>query len=78
MIIRDLKEEEIDKAEKLLILAFSPDTLTWAGTGNFAKNRFYYTKSIAAELDGELVGINFATIWGSFGYFGPLGVHPKV
>jgi GNAT superfamily N-acetyltransferase len=28
--------------------------------------------SFAAELDGELVGANFVTRWGSVGFFGPL------
>jgi predicted N-acetyltransferase YhbS len=30
----------------------------------------------AAELDGEIVGSNFVTTWGSFGFFGPLTVRP--
>ena len=32
--------------------------------------------AFAAEVDGELVGSNFAACWGSFGFFGPLTVHP--
>ncbi len=31
----------------------------------------------AAEVNGKLVGSNFATRWGSFGFFGPLTVHPE-
>ena len=32
--------------------------------------------AFAAEADGKLVGSNLATRWGSFGFFGPLTVHP--
>jgi hypothetical protein len=32
--------------------------------------------AFAAEVDGKLVGSNFATRWGSFGFFGPLTVDP--
>lgn len=32
--------------------------------------------AVAAEVDGELVGSNFVSRWGSFGSFGPLSVHP--
>jgi GNAT superfamily N-acetyltransferase len=32
--------------------------------------------AFAAEVYGKLVGSNFVTRWGSFGFFGPLTVHP--
>lgn len=31
-----------------------------------------------AELNGEVVGLNFATRWGSVGFFGPLSVRPDL
>src|SRR5262249_46127251 len=34
------------------------------------------TSAFGARLDGELIGSNFATNWGSVGFFGPLTVHP--
>jgi GNAT superfamily N-acetyltransferase len=34
------------------------------------------TAVLAAELDGRLIGSNFATNWGSVGFFGPLTVAP--
>ena len=34
--------------------------------------------AFGAERDGELVGSNFATRWGSFGFFGPLTVRPDL
>jgi GNAT superfamily N-acetyltransferase len=36
------------------------------------------TAAFGAELDGELVGSNFATRWGSVGLFGPVSVHPDL
>jgi GNAT superfamily N-acetyltransferase len=34
--------------------------------------------TFAAEFDGELVGSNFVTNWGSVGFFGPLTVRPDL
>src|SRR6185436_16085358 len=34
--------------------------------------------AFAAEVDGELAGSNFATRWGSVGFFGPLTVRPDL
>jgi hypothetical protein len=34
--------------------------------------------AFAAEVGGELVGSNFATDWGSVGFFGPLSVRPDL
>lgn len=34
--------------------------------------------ALAAEIDGALVGSNFATQWGSFGFFGPLTIKPEL
>lgn len=36
----------------------------------------YPDSAFAAEADGELVGSNFSTHWGSVGFFGPLTVRP--
>jgi hypothetical protein len=34
--------------------------------------------TFVAEVDGKIAGSNFATIWGSFGFFGPLTVRPDL
>jgi hypothetical protein len=34
--------------------------------------------AFVAERDGELVGSNLAGRWGSYGFFGPLSVHPDL
>src|SRR5207253_6981981 len=41
--------------------------------GRFAAE---HVASFAAEVEGELVGSNFVTNWGSVGFFGPLTVRP--
>lgn len=33
--------------------------------------------SIVYEENGKVIGFNFIHIWGSFAWFGPLGVHPE-
>jgi GNAT superfamily N-acetyltransferase len=33
--------------------------------------------ALVAEVDGKLAGSNFATNWGSFGFFGPLTILPE-
>ena len=33
--------------------------------------------SIVYEIDNKVVGYNFMHIWGSFAWFGPLGVDPE-
>jgi GNAT superfamily N-acetyltransferase len=37
-----------------------------------------HTASFAADHDGALAGVNFATNWGSVGFFGPLSVRPDL
>ena len=53
--------------------------MTFSGDADNVKTRFfaYSTSTLSAEsADGQLVGFNFVTNWGSVGYFGPLVVHP--
>jgi hypothetical protein len=51
---------------------------SWSGCCDYVYGRFgaEHVASVAAELDGELVGSNFATRWGSVGFFGPITVRP--
>lgn len=37
-----------------------------------------HVAAFGATLDGVLVGSNFATRWGSVGYFGPLTIRPDL
>jgi GNAT superfamily N-acetyltransferase len=47
---------------------------------DYAVGRFgaEHVASIAATDSGKLAGTNFATRWGSFGFFGPLTVRPDL
>ena len=81
--VRQLHERDVPDASRIARLAFGtflgrpdpdpsgPDTdrlrTLWLADP---------TAAFAAELDGTLVGSNFATHWGTVGFFGPLTVHP--
>jgi len=83
--IRPLREEELDEADRIMRLAFGsflglPDPLAFGGDAGLVRTRWHADPSaaVAAELDGELAGTNFAANWGSFGLFGPLTVRPDL
>ena len=50
------------------------------GDAGYVKTRWRAdpASAFAAEVDGALAGSNFATNWGSVGFFGPLSVRPDV
>jgi GNAT superfamily N-acetyltransferase len=81
--IHPLHESDIDSADRIFRLAFGtflglPDPTTFAGDADLVRTRFRADPSAAfgAYADGELVGSNFASNWGSVGFFGPLTVRP--
>ena len=82
--IRQLAESDLPAADYMRRLAFGtflglPDPMTFSGDADNVKTRFLAdpTSTLAAEsANGQLVGFNFVTNWGSVGYFGPLVVHP--
>ena len=77
-----LREHDLPEADRILRDAFE----TFTGIrGLFADKDYVRTRwaadparAIAAELDGELAGSNFVTLWGSLGFFGPLSVRPSL
>ncbi|MGD1807921.1 GNAT family N-acetyltransferase [Dapis sp. BLCC M126] len=81
--IRLLKEQELSEADQIFRLAFGtflglPDPMTFYGDTNYMQRWYAYPNAaLAAEIDGQLVGSNFLSKWGSFGGFGPLSVHPN-
>ncbi|OZH53899.1 GCN5 family acetyltransferase [Hydrocoleum sp. CS-953] len=81
--IRLLQEHELPKADRIFRLAFGtflglPDPMKFSGNTNYMQRWYAYPKAaFAAEIDGQLVGSNFLSKWGSFGSFGPLSVHPN-
>jgi GNAT superfamily N-acetyltransferase len=83
--IRQLRERDLPDADRIFRLAFGtfiglPDPLKFAGDTDFVGTRWraYPAAALAAEIDGRLVGSNFAADWGSVGFFGPLSVHPDL
>lgn len=81
--IRLLQANELAAADHLFRLAFGtflqlPEPTTFYGDAAYISHRWKTdpNATYAAEIDGKLIGFNFAINWGSFGYFGPLCVHP--
>jgi predicted N-acetyltransferase YhbS len=85
VVVRPLREGDLDAADRIFRQAFGTflglrDPLAFAGDSDWVRTRWRADPSLAlaAELDGELVGSNFATRWGSVGFFGPLTVRPDL
>ena len=81
VLIRPLQEGDLDAADRVMRIAFgtflgAPDPMMVFGDLDHVRSRFAAEPrwAFAAERDGEVVGSNFATRWGSFGFFGPLTV----
>jgi GNAT superfamily N-acetyltransferase len=83
--VRPLDRIDLAEADRIFRLAFGtflglPDPLAFAGDADFVRTRWEASpqSALGAYRDGELVGSNFATRWGSFGFFGPLTVRPDL
>ncbi len=85
ILIRPLAESELDEARRIIRLAFATflgfpaDDPRMGGDSDAAGTRWKTDPSsvLAAEHGGKLIGSNFATNWGSFGFFGPLSIEPE-
>jgi hypothetical protein len=57
-----------------------PDPMKMFGDSDIAHTRFRAApdSALAAEADSKLVGSNFVPNWGSFGFFGPLSIEPRL
>jgi predicted N-acetyltransferase YhbS len=83
--VRPLTESDLPGADEIMRVAFgtylgAPDPVAVFGDADYVRTRFRAAPDCAwaAEVDGEVVGSNFATRWGSFGFFGPLTVRPDL
>ena len=83
--IGPLGEDDLSSADDIMRRAFGtflgmPDPGTFMQTADYVHTRWAADPSaaFAATVDGELVGSNFATGWGSVGFFGPLTVSPHL
>jgi GNAT superfamily N-acetyltransferase len=83
-IIHALTEADLPEARRIVRVAFgtflgAPDPGQFWSDLDYVSGRFgaEHTAAFAAENDeGVLVGSNFATRWGSVGFFGPLTTRP--
>jgi GNAT superfamily N-acetyltransferase len=85
LTIRPLREADLPAADRIMRLAFGtflglPDPSKFMGDADYVRTRWLADPyaAFAAELAGELVGTNFATRWGSVGFFGPLTIRPDL
>ncbi|HLW47672.1 MAG TPA: GNAT family N-acetyltransferase [bacterium] len=85
VIVRPLVERDLPAATRIIRLAFgtflgAPDPENFWPELDYARTRWLADPGAAfgAADDGELVGSNFATRWGSVGFFGPLTVRPDL
>lgn len=83
--VRPMRESDLPAADEIMRVAFGtflgmPEPRTFMGDAAFVEPRWRSNPAgaFAAETNGTLVGSNFATRWGSFGFFGPLTVRPDL
>ena len=83
VVVRPLRRDDLPVADHIFRLAFGtfiglPDPLAFAGDADLIRPRYLADPSatFGAEVDGELVGSNVVTSWGTVGFFGPLTVRP--
>lgn len=81
--IRPMNEQDLEEARRVLNLAFgtfvgAPEPERFFGDMDYLGTRFNApnTAVFVAEENGELLGSNVATRWGSVAFFGPLSVRP--
>src|ERR1700677_652306 len=84
-VIGTLAEHDLPLAERIFRVAFGtflgvPDPETFWSDRDLVYGRWRspHVAAIGATIDGSLVGSNFATKWGSVGFFGPLTVLPEL
>jgi GNAT superfamily N-acetyltransferase len=81
--VRPLGENDLPEAKRIFHVAFGtflglPNPMEFYPDRDYVRTRYAADPSAAlgAEVEGELVGSNFATNWGSVGFFGPLTIRP--
>jgi GNAT superfamily N-acetyltransferase len=80
-----LDDKDLPEAERIFRVAFgtfvgAPDSdVFWADRDYvYGRHRAPHVAAFGATIDGNLVGSNFATKWGSVGFFGPITVRPDL
>jgi GNAT superfamily N-acetyltransferase len=84
-VIAPLYERDLPEAERIFRTAFGtflgvPDPETFWADRDYVYGRWRapHVTAFGATIDGNLVGSNFATKWGSVGFFGPITVRPDL
>jgi GNAT superfamily N-acetyltransferase len=82
---RPLVAADLKEAQRIMRTAFGtflgvPDLDTFWTDFDYVYGRHdaEHTRSFAVDHDGQLAGSNFATRWGSVGFFGPLSIRPDL
>ncbi len=85
VVIRPLVRADLAEADHVMRLAFGtflgiPEPSSFMGDASFVVPRWNADPSAAfvAEIDGRIVGSNFAARWGSFAFLGPITTRPDV
>jgi len=83
VLIRSMGDTDLEDADRIMRLAFGTflgltDPMKFMGDADYVRTRYRADPSAAlvSEVNGRVVGSNFALDWGSVGIFGPLTVHP--
>ena len=82
---RPLTDSDLPQAQRIVRVAFgtflgAPDPENfWTDFDYvFGRHGAEHVASYGADVNGALAGVNFATLWGSVGFFGPLAVRPDL
>src|SRR5271165_751454 len=85
LVVAPLAERDLPGAERIFRQAFgtflgAPDPETFWADRDYVYGRWRapHVAAFGATHEGALVGSNFATRWGSVGFFGPLTVRPDL
>ena len=84
-VIAPLEEHDLPEARRIVRTAFGtflgvPDPESFWNDRDYVYGRWRapHVAALRATIDGHLVGSNFATKWGSVGFFGPISVRPDL
>ena len=82
--IRAMHRTDLEEARKIFRLAFGTFLGVTEPEDFWADREYVFTRwqtdpeaALVAEVNHKLAGSNFATNWGSFGFFGPLTILPE-
>src|SRR5579872_511720 len=85
LTIREMRESDLSAADRLYRLAFGtwfqlPEPLQFRGDAALFTPRWraYPDGGVVAEREGAMIGLGFASRWGSLGVLGPVAVRPDL